>query len=44
VLETKTADERKNATRVVLSGGAWISEHHRTEKIYALDGGRADRS
>jgi hypothetical protein len=42
VLETKTA-ERTDATGVDLSGGAWLSEHHRREKIYALDVGKADR-
>jgi hypothetical protein len=42
VLETKTA-QRKDATGVVLSGGAWPFQHHRKEKIYVLDVGRADR-
>jgi hypothetical protein len=32
-----------NATSLDLSGGASVSEHHRTAKIYVLDGGRADR-
>ena len=42
VRETKTA-ERKDATGLDLSGGAWLSEHHRTEKICGLDVGGADR-
>jgi hypothetical protein len=32
-----------NATGLDLNGGASASEHHRTEKIYVLDGRRADR-
>jgi hypothetical protein len=41
-LETKTAPT-ENATGIHLSGRAWIYDDDRTEKICALDTGRADR-
>jgi hypothetical protein len=42
VLETKTAEEGEH-DRLRLSGGVWVSEHHRREKICGLDVGRADK-
>jgi hypothetical protein len=41
-LETKTA-LTENATEMPLSGRAWTDDDDRTEKICALDAGRADR-
>jgi hypothetical protein len=41
-LETKTA-LNENATGIALSGRAWTYDVDRTEKICALDVGRADR-
>jgi hypothetical protein len=35
--------KREDVTDASLTGGAWLSEHHRTEKICGLDVGRADR-